>query len=88
MAKNIDTLARQLAAKKDISIVKATAEIREVLELIKSNIDTKNSVKLANFGKFTVRDRSGVLQGKPYSTKVITFTSAKAFKNRANAKVK
>ena len=82
MAKNIDTLARQLAAKKDISIVKATAEIREVLELIKSNIDTKNSVKLANFGKFTVRDRSGVLKGKLYSTKVITFTSAKAFKNR------
>ena len=82
MAKNIDTLARQLAAKKDISIVKATAEIREVLELIKSYIDTKNGVKLANFGKFTVRDRSGVLQGKLYSTKVITFTSAKAFKNR------
>ena len=82
MAKNIDTLARQLAAKKDISIVKATAEIREVLELIKSNVDTKNSIKLANFGKFTVRNRSGVLQGKPYSTKVITFTSAKAFKNR------
>ena len=82
MANNIDTLARQLAAKKDISIVKATAEIREVLELIKSNVDTKNSVKLANFGKFTVRNRSGVLQGKPYSTKVITFTSAKAFKNR------
>ena len=82
MAINIDTLARQLAAKKDISIVKATAEIREVLELIKSNIDTKNSVKLANFGKFTVRNRSGVLQGKPYSTKVITFTSAKAFKNK------
>lgn len=82
MAKNIDTLARQLAAKKDISIVKATAEIREVLELIKSNVDTKNSVKLSNFGKFTVRNRSGVLQGKPYSTKVITFTSAKAFKNK------
>ena len=82
MANNIDTLARQLAAKKDISIVKATAEIREVLELIKSNIDTKNSVKLANFGKFTIRDRSGVLRGKPYSTKVITFTSAKAFKNK------
>ena len=82
MAINIDNLARQLAAKKDISIVKATAEIREVLELIKFNIDTENSVKLANFGKFTVRDRSGVLQGKPYSTKVITFTSAKAFKNR------
>ena len=82
MAINIDNLARQLAAKKDISIVKATAEIREVLELIKSNIDTKNSVKLANFGKFTVRNRSGVLRGKPYSTKVITFTSAKAFKNK------
>ena len=82
MAINIDNLARQLAAKKDISIVKATAEIREVLELIKFNIDTENSVKLANFGKFTVRDRSGVLQGKLYSTKVITFTSAKAFKNR------
>ena len=82
MANNIDTLARQLAAKKDISIVKATAEIKEVLELIKSNVDTKNSVKLANFGKFTVRDRSGVLQGKPYSTKVIAFTSAKAFKNK------
>ena len=82
MANNIDTLARQLAAKKEISIVKATTEIREVLELIKSNIDTKNSLKLANFGKFTVRDRSGVLQGKPYSTKVITFTSAKAFKNK------
>ena len=82
MAIKIDNLARQLAAKKDISIVKATAEIREVLVLIKSNIDTKNSVKLANFGKFTVRNRSGVLQGKPYSTKVITFTSAKAFKNK------
>ena len=82
MAINIDNLARQLAAKKDISIVKATAEIKEVLDLIKSNVDTKNSVKLANFGKFSVRDRSGVLQGKPYSTKVITFTSAKAFKNR------
>ena len=82
MTKNIDTLARQLAAKKDISIVKATAEIKEVLELIKSNIEPMNSIKLANFGKFTVRDRSGVLQGKLYSTKVITFTSAKAFKNR------
>ena len=82
MAIKIDNLARQLAAKNDISIVKATAEIKEVLELIKSNIDTKNSVKLANFGKFTVRDRSGVLQGKPYTTKVITFTSAKAFKNK------
>ena len=82
MAINIDNLARQLAAKKDISIVKATAEIREVLEIIKSNVDTKNSIKLANFGKFTVRDRSGVLQGKLYSTKVITFTSAKAFKNK------
>ena len=82
MANNIDTLARQLAAKKGISIVKATAEIREVLELIKSNVDTKNSIKLANFGKFTVRGRSGVLRGKPYSTKVITFTSAKAFKNK------
>ena len=82
MAINIDKLARQLAVKKDISIVKATAEIKEVLELIKSNVDTKNSVKLANFGKFTVRDRSGVLQGKLYSTKVITFTSAKAFKNK------
>ena len=82
MAIKIDNLARQLAAKNNISIVKATAEIREVLELIKSNIDTKNSVKLANFGKFSVRDRSGVLQGKPYSTKVITFTSAKTFKNK------
>ena len=82
MANNIDTLARQLAAKKDISIVKATAEIREVLELIKSNVDTKNTLKLANFGKFTVRNRSGVLQGKTYSTKVITFMSAKAFKNK------
>ena len=82
MTKNIDTLARQLAAKKEISIVKATAEIREVLELIKSNIEPMNSIKLANFGKFTVRVRSGVLQGKPYTTKVITFTSAKAFKNK------
>lgn len=82
MAKNIDTLARQLAVKKDISIAKATAEIKEVLELIKSNVDTKNSVKLANFGKFTVRKRSGVLQGKSYTTNVISFTSAKAFKNR------
>ena len=82
MAIKIDNLARQLAAKNDISIVKATAEIKEVLELIKSNIDIKNSIKLANFGKFTVRDRSGVLQGKPYTTKVITFLSAKAFKNK------
>ena len=82
MAVNIDNLARQLAVKKDISIVKATAEIKEVLELIKSNVNTKTSLKLANFGKFTLRDRSGVLQGKPYSTKVITFTSAKAFKNK------
>ena len=41
MANNIDTLARQLAAKKDISIVKATAEIREVLELIKDIQDGK-----------------------------------------------
>ena len=82
MANNIDTLARQLAAKKDISIVKATAEIREVLELIKDNLNSRNSIKLANFGKFTVRDRSGVLKGKPYKTKVITFTSAKAFKNK------
>ena len=82
MAVNIDNLARQLAVKKDISIVKATAEIKEVLELIKSNIEPMNSIKLANFGKFTVRVRSGVLQGKPYTTKVITFTSAKAFKNK------
>lgn len=82
MAINIDKLARQLAVKKVISIAKATAEIKEVLELIKENLNSRNIIKLANFGKFTVRDRSGVLQGKPYRTKVITFTSAKAFKNR------
>lgn len=82
MANTIDTLARQLAVKKDISIVKATAQIREVLELIKSNVNTRNTVKLANFGKFTVRKRTGVLQGKSYTTNVITFTSAKAFKNK------
>ena len=35
MAINIDNLARQLAAKKDISIVKATAEIRELFKVSK-----------------------------------------------------
>ena len=82
MANSIDTLARQLAVKKDISIAKATAEIKEVLELIKSNVNTRNTVKLANFGKFAVRKRSGVLQGKPYTTDVLSFTASKAFKNR------
>lgn len=80
---NTNQLARLLAAKEDISIAEATRRINSLFSVIAETlvIDKSESVKVSDFGSFKVKQRSGVCQGKPYSTKVVKF---KPFKDLAN----
>lgn len=80
---NTNQLARLLAAKEDISIAEATRRINSLFSVITETlvIDKSASVKINDFGSFKVKQRSGVCQGKPYSTKVVKF---KPFKDLAN----
>ena len=80
---NTNQLARLLAAKEDISIAEATRRINLIFNVIsEALVVTKEaSVKITDFGSFKVKQRSGVCQGKPYSTKVVKF---KPFKDLAN----
>ena len=80
---NTNQLARLLAAKEDISIAEATRRINSIFSVIAETlvIDKSESVKVNDFGSFKVKQRTGVCQGKPYSTKVVKF---KPFKDLAN----
>ena len=80
---NTNQLARLLAAKEDISIAEATRRINSIFSVIAETlvVTKEASVKITDFGSFKVKQRSGVCQGKPYSTKVVKF---KPFKDLAN----
>ena len=73
---NTNQLARLLAAKEDISIAEATRRINSLFSVIAETlIDNKESaVKITDFGSFKVKQRTGVCQGKPYSTTVVKFS--------------
>jgi nucleoid DNA-binding protein len=81
---NTNQLARLLAAKEDISIAEATRRINSLFSVIAETlvIDKSESVKVNDFGSFKVKQRSGVCQGKPYSTKVVKFKPFKDLSNR------
>ena len=80
---NTNQLARLLAAKEDISIAEATRRINSIFSVIAETlvVTKEASVKITDFGSFKVKQRTGVCQGKPYSTKVVKF---KPFKDLAN----
>jgi len=80
---NTNQLARLLAAKEDISIAEATRRINSLFGVITETLvnNKETAVKINDFGSFKVKQRSGVCQGKPYSTTVVKF---KPFKDLAN----
>ena len=73
---NTNQLARLLAAKEDISIAEATRRINSIFSVIAETlvVTKEASVKITDFGSFKVKQRSGVCQGKPYSTNVVKFS--------------
>ena len=81
---NTNQLARLLAAKEDISIAEATRRINSIFSVITETlvVTKEASVKITDFGSFKVKQRSGVCQGKPYSTKVVKFKPFKDLSNR------
>ena len=80
---NTNQLARLLAAKEEISIAEATRRINSLFGVITETLvnNKETAVKINDFGSFKVKQRTGVCQGKPYSTKVVKF---KPFKDLAN----
>lgn len=81
---NTNQLARLLAAKEDISIAEATRRINSLFSVITETlvVTKEASVKITDFGSFKVKQRSGVCQGKPYSTKTVKFKPFKDLSNR------
>lgn len=81
---NTNQLARILAAKEGISIAEATRRINLTFITITEalDIDKNNLVKINDFGSFKVKQRTGVCQGKPYSTTVVKFKPFKYLANR------
>ena len=73
---NTNQLARLLAAKEDISIAEATRRINSIFSVIAETlvVTKEASVKITDFGSFKVKQRSGVCQGKAYSTNVVKFS--------------
>lgn len=73
---NTNQLARVLAAKEDISITEATRRINSVFSIVTDTIANSKgeSVKINDFGSFKVKQRSGVCQGKTYTTTVVKFS--------------
>ena len=80
---NTNQLARLLAVKEEISIAEATRRINSLFGVITETLvnNKETAVKINDFGSFKIKQRSGVCQGKPYSTKVVKF---KPFKDLAN----
>lgn len=73
---NTNQLARLLAAKEDISIAEATRRINSIFSVIAETlvVTKEASVKITDFGSFKVKQRSGVCQGKSYTTNVVKFS--------------
>ena len=73
---NTNQLARLLAAKEDISIAEATRRINSIFSVITETLvnNKETAVKITDFGSFKVKQRSGVCQGKAYSTNVVKFS--------------
>ena len=73
---NTNQLARLLAAKEDISIAEATRRINTLFGVITETLvnNKETAVKITDFGSFKVKQRTGVCQGKPYSTTVVKFS--------------
>ena len=73
---NTNQLARLLAAKEDISIAEATRRINSIFSVIAETlvVTKEASVKITDFGSFKVKQRSGVCQGKAYSTNIVKFS--------------
>ena len=81
---NTNQLARLLAAKEDISITEATRRINSLFSVITETLvnNKETAVKVNDFGSFKVKQRTGVCQGKPYSTTVVKFSPFKSLKSR------
>ena len=73
---NTNQLARLLAVKEEISIAEATRRINTLFGVISETIanNKETAVKVNDFGSFKVKQRTGVCQGKPYSTTVVKFS--------------
>ena len=73
---NTNQLARLLAVKEEISIAEATRRINSIFSVIAETlvVTKEASVKITDFGSFKVKQRSGVCQGKAYSTNVVKFS--------------
>ena len=81
---NTNQLARLLAVKEEISIAEATRRINTLFGVITETLvnNKETAVKINDFGSFKVKQRTGVCQGKPYSTKVVKFKPFKDLSNR------
>ena len=81
---NTNQLARLLAAKEGISIAEATRRINSIFGVITDTLanSKETAVKVNDFGSFKVKQRSGVCQGKTYSTTVVKFSPFKSLKSR------
>lgn len=73
---NTNQLARLLAVKEEISIAEATRRINSLFSVITETLvnNKETAVKVNDFGSFKVKQRTGVCQGKPYSTTVVKFS--------------
>lgn len=54
---NIESIARELAEKKNITIKLATDLVKSTFEIAGSQLSTKNDVYIKNFGTFSVKAR-------------------------------
>ena len=81
---NTNQLARLLAAKEDISIAEATRRINSLFSVITETLvnNKETAIKINDFGSFKVKQRTGVCQGKLYSTTVVKFSPFKSLKTR------
>ena len=81
---NTNQLARLLAVKEEISIAEATRRINSLFSVIAETLvnNKETAVKINDFGSFKVKQRTGVCQGKSYSTTVVKFSPFKSLKSR------
>ncbi len=54
---NIDSIARQLASDKNITIKLATELVKATFEITANELSTKNEVYIKDFGTFSVKAR-------------------------------
>lgn len=81
---NTKLLATELASKEGISQKSALRIVKSVLDVMAKSLSKQESVKLAGFGQFKVKNKSGKLLDKAFSTNVVHFSASKTLK----AKVK